>query len=705
MAWSPRSDFDTSGFSMVGSGITKWDEGVSLTDLKKIWDKPGFRAAAEIQASLASAVTADKLIRPVMAMSMFLSYEGQAKQAYQSLTRLRTLVEKDPVVARQWLYSIIYFQGVLALRQGENDNCIACRGESSCILPLNPAAVHRNDWGSGTAISHFHEYLERFPDDRHVQWLLNLATMTLGKFPEKVPERFLISLEHWGAASPVGAFRDISAETGLDRVNQSGGGIVDDFDNDGLLDVVVTSINPGDEMAFYRNRGDGRFTEVGSSATDSTQLGGLYCVQVDFDNDGFTDIFIPRGAWFVSAIRPTLLRNLGDGTFLDVTVESGLCDPVNSNSASWADIDNDGDPDLLICCERQQNRLYRNQGNGQFLRDFTWTPDTDLRFCKGASWIDYDNDGWQDLFLNNLQARSQLLRNNNGQTFVDVTESVGISGPDHGFACWTWDYNNDGWLDIFATSYERDIPEVLKGMCQPPDRALSSRLWKNSGGGRFEDQSVESQVAAVFETMGCNFGDIDNDGWLDFYLGTGDPEISTLIPNRLFHNQSGKCFKEITGDSRTGSLQKGHSVAFADWDRSGTQDIFIEMGGAIPGDRYHNILFQNRGIGNHWLTLVLRGTQACRSASGARIKVTTAGDTPQITYATVSSGSSFGANPLEVHLGLGRSTEIETLEIQWPGSGTRQSFHRIHSDQQLTVIEGRQELISTHVPVVSIPNP
>ena len=135
----------------------------------------------------------------------------------------------------------------------------------------------------------------------------------------------------------------------------------------------------------------------------------------------------------------------------------------------------------------------------------------------------------------------------------------------------------------------------------------------------------EAGLDMVFAAMGSNFGDFDNDGFLDFYLGTGDPSLATLVPNRMFKNVDGQRFAEITGSSGTGHLQKGHGVACGDWDRDGDVDIFIEMGGAVNGDKYHNVLFQNPGQGNHWLTVKLVGKKTNRAAIGARIKVVTAG--------------------------------------------------------------------------------
>jgi len=138
------------------------------------------------------------------------------------------------------------------------------------------------------------------------------------------------------------------------------------FDNDGLLDVVTTSFDPTLPMALYRNKGDGLFEDRSKKAGVNDQLGGLVCYQTDYNNDGRMDIYIPRGAWLPFPIRPSLLSNNGDGTFTDVTESTGLLDPVNSNSACWADYDNDGWLDLFVGCERQPHRLYHNRGNGTF---------------------------------------------------------------------------------------------------------------------------------------------------------------------------------------------------------------------------------------------------------------------------------------------------------------------------------------------------
>ena len=191
----------------------------------------------------------------------------------------------------------------------------------------------------------------------------------------------------------------------------------------------------------------------------------------------------------------------------------------------------------------------------------------------------------------------------------------------------------------------------------------------------------------VFATMGSNFGDFDNDGFLDMYLGTGDPNLATLVPNRMFKNVGGRRFAEITGTSGTGHLQKGHGVACGDWDRDGDVDLFVETGGAVNGDKYHNVLFQNPGQGNHWLTVKLVGKKTNRAAIGARIKVVTAGEKPLTVHRHVSSGSSFGANPLQQTIGLAKAERVALLEIHWPTSGTTQVFRDIAANQAIEVTE------------------
>ncbi len=694
IVYLPRTYFDTSGFTLVAKSIQKWSPQISLNELSQIWDRPAVPAANVMAEVLKRRnLPLEDRIQAGFSRVMYLNFEGETEEAYRQLTELRKLIESDDQLAKRWLYTLIYNQGVTSLRQGENSNCINCRGETSCILPVSRQAIHQFPEGSRNAIQHFREYLSRFPDDLQVKWLFNVAYMTLGEHPHEVDPQFLISIDEWSQSEDdIGRFRDIGAEIGMDHLNQAGGGIMEDFDNDGLLDIVVTSMDPTERMRLYRNSGDGRFAMSSESAGMGGQLGGLYCVQTDFNNDGFLDVFIARGAWLLRPIRPTLLRTEGDGTWTDVTADARLIEAVNSNSVSWGDYDQDGNADLFVCCETQPNRLYHSHGDGTFedvAANAGLSGGKNL-FCKGAAWLDYDNDNLLDLFLNNLLGAAQLFRNTGRGQFEDVTRQLEIDGPQSGFACWAWDYDNNGWLDVFATSYERNVSKTVAGMLQKPDGPASCRLWQNTNA-HFTDRANEAGVGAVYETMGCNFGDLDNDGWLDFYLGTGDPEIATLIPNRMFRSDQGKRFVEITGSAGTGHLQKGHSVAFGDWDRNGDQDLFIQMGGAINGDKYHNILFQNPGHVAHQVTIRLVGRTENRAALGVRLKVHVDGPDPGQICRMISSGSSFGANTLEQSIGLGTANGIRSLEIHWPATDTTQVLEQIPVDCLITIVEGEDD--------------
>ncbi len=690
--YKPRTIKDTSGYVAITSVVEPWAPGATLEEIARSWRGVGYRNVEGVEKALAAetALTYDR-IKFLLLKAMFCNYEGDTDQAYRVLEEMRTALRDSDVLAEEWLYTAIYYEGVTATRRGENDNCVRCSGECACIFPLAPSAFHTDASGSRLAVGHFIEHLEKFPDDLEVRWLLNVVHMTLGEYPERVDPRWLLTTEAYSTGEfDIGKFRDVSAAAGLARKNMSGGAIMDDFDNDGLLDLIVTSRDFTESAAYYHNKGDGTFEDWTERAGLSKQVGGFNCCQADYDNDGNLDLFIVRGAWLDLPVRPSLLRNNGDGTFTDVTEKAGLLHPVNSPCAVWADYDNDGFLDLFVCCERQPNRLYHNRGDGTFEEvasqaGLPW----DGRTAKGAAWIDYDNDGWPDLFVcNSGGAPSQLFRNNRNGTFTDVTAAMGITGPTVGFSCWAWDYDNDGWLDIFATSYERTLEDVVKGLQGQPHACKDrNRLYRNRGGQGFEDVTAAVGLDLVFASMGSNFGDFDNDGYLDFYLGTGDPDLAMLVPNRMFKNVGGQRFAEISSAAGTGHLQKGHGVACGDLRRTGNIDVFIQMGGVTNGDKYHNILFRNPGQSNNWLTVKLVGKTTNRSAIGARIKVVTAGDSPLTVHRHVSSGSSFGANPLQQTIGLGKASMVAELVIQWPTSGKTQVFRDLAVNQAVEVTE------------------
>lgn len=704
VAYAPRQDIETSGLTALVRNIEAWAPDASLDEYATNYERAIPQGLRRMSPHLQGGL--HRLAPMLLAKASLYHAQAEPAEAYKTLEELEQRLKGTPLEAKYY-YTIVYFKGITGLRIAENDNCILCRGESSCIFPIAPAAVHKNTTGSRLATKYFSEYLQKFPDDLEVKWLLNLAHMTLGEHPGKVEPCNRLDFDAFTTSEfDVGQFRDVGHLVGVNRLNQSGGAIMEDFDNDGLLDIVVTSWAPNEPMAYYHNKGDGTFEDRTKVADLGQQRGGLYCVQTDYNNDGHMDVLIVRGSWKPPhlAQRPSLLRNNGNGTFTDVTHEAGVHAPVNSISATWADYDNDGHLDLFICCQQQPCLLYRNNGNGTFdeVTAAAGLP-SNFGFVLGATWIDFDNDGFPDLFVNaHLVGKPnatigmpRLFRNNCDGTFAEVTREMGINGPVGGFSCWAFDFDNDGWLDIFATASRQPVEDVVNGMLNRPFKGASSKLYRNLGGKKFQDMAKEAGLDKCWLPMGTNFGDIDNDGYLDFYLGTGGPYLSELVPNRMFKNVAGKRFAEITASSRTGHLQKGHGVAFGDWDRNGTLDIFHQMGGPIKGDSYHNVLFQNPGQGNNWLNVKLIGAQTQdgkgkrtnRAAIGARIKVQTAGEQPLTVYHHVSSGSSFGANTLEQHIGLGKADRVALLEVHWPTSGTTQIFRDIAVNQGVVVTE------------------
>ena len=277
--------------------------------------------------------------------------------------------------------------------------------------------------------------------------------------------------------------------------------------------------------------------------------------------------------------------------------------------------------------------------------------------------------------------------------FADVTAKAGVAEPITSFTCWFFDYDNDGWPDIFVSGYLATLPNIVREVLGDKAHAQGERprLYHNNHDGTFTDVSREARLDQLLLTMGANYGDLDNDGYLDLYLGTGAPPLITLVPNRMFRNASGRYFEDVTTSGGFGSLQKGHGVAFGDIDHSGNQDVVEEMGGAFTSDKFWTAIYKNPGHGNHWVKLRLTGVQANRFAVGARIRavVEDAGKRREIFY-TVGSGGSFGAQSLRPHIGLGRATVIELLEIRWPGSGLVQQFQGLAVDSTYDIREGQQ---------------
>lgn len=600
------------------------------------------------------------------------------------------------------------------LRVGEQQNCITNHTSDSCLLPISANGVHQLTRGSTEAIKVLSQLLDTHPEMLDAKWLLNIAYMTLGKYPAGVPEEWRIASDIFDSDHDITRFTDVAADLAIDGNALSGGVVADDFNNDGFLDLMVSGYALNEQIEFYLNDRTGGFVNRTREAGLAGLTGGLNLVQADYDNDGDTDVFALRGAWMARAgrIPNSLLRNNGDGTFSDVTKSAGVMTARPTQTARWFDYNGDGWLDLFVGNETtpgNQNRceLYTNNGDGTFRENSFECGIRVFEFVKGVASGDYNNDGRPDLFLSIIGADNILLRNDGPDgdkwKFTDVSNEAGVARPLNSFPCWFFDYDNDGWEDLLVCNFDlnemHDSVADILGIRQGAD---NTRLYRNRGDGTFEDVSEQKRMDPNLLAMGANFGDLDNDGWLDLYVGTGNPDLRALVPNKMYRNHGGKVFQDVTTSGGFGHLQKGHAIAFADFDLDGDQDVYANMGGAYTGDVYRNALFENPGHGNHWISLKLEGKTSNRSAIGARIKVVTAheGQSREI-HRTVSSGASFGANPLRQEIGLGPAQTVERVEVFWPTTGEIQIFEKLESDSIYYIVEGSGE--AKELPLKSVP--
>jgi hypothetical protein len=602
--------------------------------------------------------------------------------------------------------------GVAWLRRGESQNCALRHNAQSCILPIRGAGVHVEQEGSRQAMRRFLELAAETESDRasslHLKsvWLANIAAMTVGEYPAGVPEAFRIPPEIFASEAPFPRFENAAPELGLGAFNLFGSAIAEDFDGDGWIDLFTSTAHTSERARLYRNNRDGTFTDVSDAANLEGINGGLNAVQADYDNDGDADVLILRGAWLRGAGRhpKSLLQNDGKGRFTDVTFDAGMGERYYpTQTASWADYDNDGDLDLYVGHEEDGRdvasapcQLWRNEGNGTFTEVAATAGVETHAFVKGVVWGDYDGDRFPDLYVSVNGGPNRLYHNNRNGTFTDVAREAGVALPLDSFPTWFWDYDNDGALDLYVASY-RGVTDAVAAVALSyfggaPALELG-RLYRGDGHGGFRDVAPELGLIRLQLAMGSNFGDLDNDGWLDFYLGTGYPDYEALMPNAMYRNDAGRRFLDVTWNGGFGHLQKGHAVAFADFDQDGDQDVFEQMGGTYAGDRASNVYYRNPGFGRHWIALELAGTRSNRSAIGARIRLDlTDGGQRRSIHRWVTSGGSFGASPLRQSIGLGDAATVERIEVYWPTSDTTQTFTAVAVDRLYRVVEGQESV-------------
>jgi hypothetical protein len=369
----------------------------------------------------------------------------------------------------------------------------------------------------------------------------------------------------------------------------------------------------------------------------------------------------------------------------------------NSFTATLADVDRDGDIDIYVAngvaeASGAPNTLYRNNGDGTFTDIAAQAGVAHHGRSIGSAFGEYDNDGWPDLFVINFDGPNALYHNNGDGTFTDQTDAAGISAPHDGFVGFFFDYNNDGWLDLFATGWTESQQEVLQSAIsgKPSQERNRLALYHNNRDGTFTDVTYDAGLARTYGAMAAQYGDIDNDGWPDLYLGTGGPPMDTYEPNILLRNTGQKTFVDITDSAGVGNLGKGHGATFADYDHDGDLDLYAPIGGAMIGDRQPNSLYRNSGTSNRWLKLRLRPTQSNPDAIGTRLAFTTS-QGPR--HLTVAGGTGFGSmnDPLVV-VGLGQATQVDRLDIQWP-SGQQAQILNLPAGHEFLLTEGTAEII------------
>jgi hypothetical protein len=535
-------------------------------------------------------------------------------------------------------------------------------------------------------------------------------------------------------------FVDVTREAGIDFHHFSGlrstqlpedmgsGAAWGDYDNDGWPDLfVVNQVGPltmtAEEVgsseahcALYHNNGNGTFIEVSEWAGVDYRGWGMAAAWGDYDNDGWTDLFVS------SYGENVFFQNNGDGTFTDVTAKTGLGGLTGFwAGASWADFNRDGFIDLYVTgyvkythkddkkvskqydvevptsinpssFEPERNLLYRNNGNGTFTEVAERAGVLDLQGRSlSAVWCDFDEDGWADLYVANDVSDNVFFRNLGSETFEEISHAAWIADyrGAMGLAVGDWDLDAD--TDMFITHWIAQENALYNN--QRTQLAIYGSAGQNAV--RFIDEADRrglGQIALDYIGFGTFFFDYDNDGDLDLFVANGstfqekeDPTLLVAMEDQLFWNRGADDgFYEVSGVSGAYFKSKfvGRGAAFADYDNDGDVDIFIANNGGPA------VLLRNDGGNqNNWLQVSLRGAQSNSQGVGATIRLVVGGN---VLIRQVGAQSSYcSQNSLIEHFGLGSQTFADTLEVNWP-SGIQQRSYDIPANQTIRVLEGEE---------------
>jgi enediyne biosynthesis protein E4 len=497
-----------------------------------------------------------------------------------------------------------------------------------------------------------------------------------------------------------------------------------DYDEDGWMDILILTgsrlegfpkgFEPTNRL--YRNNRDGTFKDV----TDRVGLrhagwASSVCAG-DYDNDGYTDIFITYWG------RNLLYHNNGDGTFKDATQKAGLGskDTRWGSGCTFVDYDRDGKLDLFVAnylkfdlakapepgkgancfwkgvpvncgpkgLPTDTNLLYHNNGDGTFkdVSESSGIAKVSGRYSMTATTLDFNNDGYMDIYVACDSTASTLYRNNHDGTFTDVALEAGTAYNEDGQAqagmgVAVGDYNGDGLADIFKTHFSDDLPA----------------LYKNSGRDFFEDASRAAGFDHTrYVEWGAGFADFDNDGWPDILIATGSvyPEVEKIFkeyphrsPRLLYRNQGDGRFQEVTAQAGPGILtpKSSRGCAFGDFDNDGDIDVLVMNMNEPPLLMRNEYNRAGRQGPHNWLTVKLDGTKSNRSAIGARVTLKT---NSHIQVQEITSQSSYYShNDLRLHFGLGTNRKPDQLEIRWPG-GQIEIIKNIPVNQIIKIKEG-----------------
>ena len=455
-----------------------------------------------------------------------------------------------------------------------------------------------------------------------------------------------------------GTFTDVTEKAGLVDVGWASGVCVGDYNNDGFEDLFCTYFG---QNKLYRNNGDGTFTDVTKQAglLSDVERWGAGCTFLDYNRDGHLDLFVSNYLQFDKAHIPK---------------------PGANNNCNWKGIPVECGPRGL---PTGYHSLYRNNGDGTFTDVSQQSGIGKLHESYGMTAVaaDFDNDGWPDIYVACDSTPSLLLLNNHDGTFREEGVLRGVALSDDGMeqagmGIGVGDYNLDGALDLFKTHFSDD----------------TNGLYRNDGKGNFEDVTLPARIGVEtqYTCWGAGIVDLDNDGWPDLFLVTGTvypqlekklPNFASMTPRVVFRNLGNGTFEELIEEAGPGvaAAHSSRGCAFGDFDNDGDLDILIVNLNEPPS------LLRNDVRGkNHWLKLKLVGTKSNRSAIGARV-VVRYGSKLQV-QEVVSQSSFYSNNDSRLHFGLGPETAAE-VEIRWP-SGLREKFANVAVDQILVLKEG-----------------